>query len=237
MVRSDLCYYIDEYIVLKGDVTLIKTEDRGFIDVINRFLAFKNNAPLSDRISKVNGVLIHNAENLDVVMPMYILLEYSQNHRNTTGSWQNYYRNGSNDFPAKNYNADPIKSSYCFKYETSITVITSNADQQNGENTEQENTKTKKNLEIIVPLKHLSNFWRTLDIVLINCEINLILTQPENGVLTDVITQTAKNSNSTANPTLQPTERIDTSTNATFQITDRKLYVPVVTLSTEDDNR
>ena len=53
---------------------------------------------------------------------------------------------------------------------------TPNADQENGENTEQKNTKTKKNIKIIVLLKHLSNFWRTLDIPLINCEIKLILT-------------------------------------------------------------
>ena len=96
--------------------------------------------------------------------------------KKTTGSLRNYYRDEPNDFLTNNNNANPITNSESCKHKTSITGKTSNENQENGENTEQENTKTKKNLEIIVPLKHLSNFWRTLDILLINCEINLILT-------------------------------------------------------------
>ena len=63
---------------------------------------------------------------------------------------------------------------------------------EDGENTEQRNTKTKRNLEIVVPLKHLSNFWRTLDMPLINCEVSLTLTWSENCVLTDITTQAAR---------------------------------------------
>ena len=59
---------------------------------------------------------------------------------------------------------------------------------EDGEITEQRNTKTKKNLEIVVPLKHLSNFWRTLDMLLINCQVFLTLTWSEKCVLTDIIT-------------------------------------------------
>ena len=89
-----------------------------------------------------------------------------------------------------------------------------------------------KNLEIVVPLKYLSNFWRTLDMPLINCEVSLTLTWSENCVLTNITTQTAA-----AVPGDNPArERIDAPTNATFKITDAKLYVPVVTLSTKDDN-
>ena len=84
-------------------------------------------------------------------MPMYNLLEYSKNYRKTTGSLWNYYRDEPNDFFANNYNANPITNSESFKYKTSITGKTSNANQENGENTERENTKTKKNLEMIVP--------------------------------------------------------------------------------------
>ena len=105
---------------------------------------------------------------------MYNFLEYS--NKKTTGSLRNYYRDEPNDFLTNNNNANPITNSESFKYKTSITGKTSNENQENGENTEQENTKTKKNLETVVPLKHLSNFWRTLDMLLINCEINLILT-------------------------------------------------------------
>ena len=90
MLRSDLCDYSDTYIVLKGDITLTKTEDRGFIDVRNRILPFKNNAPFTDSISKMSGALIDNAENLDAVMSMYNFPEYSKNYRKTTGNLWNY---------------------------------------------------------------------------------------------------------------------------------------------------
>ena len=176
MLRSDLCDFSDAYIVVKGDITLKKDVDKGFIDVSNRSLAFKNNAPFTNCISKINNVLIDNAEDLDIVMPMYNLLEYSKNYRKTTGSLWNYYRDDPNNLPTDNYNADPLTNSESFKYKSSITGKTSNANQEDGENTEQGNTKTKKNLEIVVPLKHLSNFWRTLDMPLINCEVSLTLT-------------------------------------------------------------
>ena len=71
---------------------------------------------------------------------------------------------------------------------------------------------------------------------LINCEINLILTWSEKCVLTDITTQAARDANPNADPPVETKERIDAPTNATFQIKDTKLYVPVVTLSTEDDN-
>ena len=68
MLRSDLCDYSDASIVVKWDVTLTKATNENFIDVRNRFLAFENNAPFTDCILKVNGVLINNAEHLDVAM-------------------------------------------------------------------------------------------------------------------------------------------------------------------------
>ena len=85
---------------------------------------------------------------------MYNLIEYSKNYRNTTGSLWNYYKDDPNDFPANNYNANPITNSESFKYKSSITGKTSHANQENSENTEQVNTKTKKNLGIVVSLKH-----------------------------------------------------------------------------------
>ena len=128
MLRSDLCDYSDAYIVVKGDITLTKTNGRGIIDIRNRFLAFKNNAPFTNCISKINNVLIDNAEDLDIVMPMYNLLEYSKNYKKTTGSCWNYYRYEPNnpplnddDTPTINYNADPITNSESFRYKSSIT--------------------------------------------------------------------------------------------------------------------
>ena len=89
MLRSDLCDFSDAYIVVKGDITLEGDNDA---NKRNKNLAFKNNAPFINCISKINGVKIYNAEDLDVVMPMYNLLEYCKNYRKTTGNIWNYYR-------------------------------------------------------------------------------------------------------------------------------------------------
>ena len=112
MLRSDLCDSNDAYIVVKGNITLEGDNDA---NKQNKNLAFKNNAPFINCISKINGVKIDNAEDLDVVMPMYNLLEYSKNYRKTTGSLWNYYR----DEPI-----NPLFSnSESFKYKTSIQGI------------------------------------------------------------------------------------------------------------------
>ena len=81
MLRSDLCEYFDAYNVVKGDITLTKTNGRGITDIRNKFLAFKNNSPFINCISKIKNVLIDNAVDLDIVMPIYNLLEYSKNYR------------------------------------------------------------------------------------------------------------------------------------------------------------
>ena len=132
-----------------------------------------------------------------------------------------------------NYNANPLANSASFIYKTSFTGKTSNANKESGENTEEGNTETKTNLEIVVPLKHLSNCWRTLDMPLINCEVSLTLTWFENCVLTDITTQNAvaAQGNNPARPAINGPK------NATFKITDTKCYVPIVTLSTQNDNK
>ena len=172
-------------------------------------MAFKNNESFTSCISKISGVQTDKAEDLDVVMPMYNLLEYSKNYRKTTGSLWNYYR----DEPS-----DPLSSdSESFKYKTSITGNTYNIGA--GEEGYDANKVGKNETEVVIPLKHLSNFWRTLNIPLINCEIELILTWSKNCVFADM---TAAN-----NP----------PTGLEFQVTDTKLYVPVVTLSKENDKK
>ena len=164
-------------------------------------------------------------------MPMYNLLEYSKNYRKATGSLWNYYRDETNNPPLNddhpltvNYNADPITNSESFKRKSNITGKTSNANQENGENTEQGNTKTKKHLELVVPLKPLSNCWRTLHMTLINCKVFLTLTWSENCVLTDITTQAAR-ATQRDNPA-RPA--INAPANARFKITDTKLYVQVL---------
>ena len=97
MLRSDLCDYSDAYIVVKGDITLTKTIATGFIHTRNRVLAFKNNAAFTNCTSNINNVLIDNAEDLDIVMPICNLLEYSKTYRKITGSFCNYYRDEPNN--------------------------------------------------------------------------------------------------------------------------------------------
>ena len=181
----------------------------------------KNNAPFVSCISKINNTLIDNAEDLDIVMPMYNLLEYSKNYRKTTGSFWNYYRDEPNSgIGGENNNVNySIKDSKSFDYKTSITG-------------KLEGNNTEKEVEIVVPLKYLSNFWRTLNMPLINCEINLILTWSEKCVLTSKATRDAVPAQG-GNPVLAA---VANPANATSKITDTKLYVPVITLSTKDDN-
>ena len=108
----------------------------------------------------------------------------------------NYYRDEPNNPPAANYNADPITNSDFFTYKSSIRGKTSNAKRENSENTEQGNTKAKKNLEIVAQLKHLSNSWRSSDMPLVNCEVFLTSTWSENCVLTDITTNCKSSSRS-----------------------------------------
>ena len=110
MLRSDLCDYNDAYIIVKGVVS-VSAEERDR-DEMDRDIVLKNNAPF---ISKINGVLIENAEDLDVVMPMYSLLEYSKNHSKTSGSFWNYYRDEITN--ETNYDSGPNK-----KVITSISI-------------------------------------------------------------------------------------------------------------------
>ena len=95
VLRSDLCDCSGAYIVVKGTITVTGTVRNRK----NRSLAFKNNAPFTFFISKINGVYIEKEEDLDIVMPMYNLLEYSKNYSKTSGSLSNYYRDGSNNPP------------------------------------------------------------------------------------------------------------------------------------------
>ena len=116
MLRSDLCDYSDAYIVVKGDITVL----RGNNDAYEKKSAFKNNAPFISCISKIYNTLIDNAEDLDVLMPMYNLIEYSKNSRKTTGTLWNYYRDEPNS-GAEGGVDYYIKNSKSFDYKTSIT--------------------------------------------------------------------------------------------------------------------
>ena len=96
MLRSDLCDYSDVCIVVKGTIDLLAAAANENYKA-QKNLVFKNNAPFRLCISKINITLKVNAEDLDIVMPMYNVLEYSQNYSITSGSLWNYYRDKIND--------------------------------------------------------------------------------------------------------------------------------------------
>ena len=133
--------------------------------------------PVARKFGHKYGKKLNNAAYLDVLMSMYNLLEYIKNYRKATGSLWNYYR----DEPT-----NPLYSnSESFKYKTSITENTYNIG--DGEEGYDENKVGKNETEVVIPLKHLRNFWRSLNILLINCELQLILTWSKNSVLADTI--------------------------------------------------
>ena len=192
MLKSSLCNYSDAYILVKGTITIAGAGDNAAArqaDERDKGVVFKNCAPITNCISEINNTQVDNAKDIDIVMPMYNLIEYSDNYAKTPGSLWQYYRNEPNN---------NLADSESFKFTVKIRGKTPNNDNE-------------KDIEIMVPLKDLSNFWRTLELPLINCEVNLILTWSSTCVITN-------------------------STGAgTFEITDTKLYVPVVTLSTKEN--
>ena len=159
MLRSDLCDYSDAYIIVTGKITVKDPNN----DAYDKKLALKNNALFISCISKINNTLIGNAEDLDLVMPRYNLIEYSKNYRKTTASLWNCYRDEPNSGAEGNINYS-IKDSKSFDYKTSTIGELENNDVE------------KDDITIVVPLKHLSNIWRALDLSLINCEVSLDLT-------------------------------------------------------------
>ena len=161
MLRSDLCDFNDAYIVVKGIVTI--SADERDMDEMNRQFILKNNAPFISCISKINGVLVENAKDLDIVMPMCNSLKYSKNYSKTSASLWNYYRDELTD--ETNDNNGPNKNvinSKPFKYMTSITGSTYNVpriitdDDGNPVNNPYyaRNKRGAKEVEIAVPLKH-----------------------------------------------------------------------------------
>ena len=180
-------------------------------------MASKNNAPFISCISKINDTLIDNAEDLDIVMPMYKLTEYSKNHSKATGSLWDYYRDEPNKSTVGNINYS-IRDSKPFDYKTSIVGRL-------------EGNNKEKEIGIVLPLKHLSNFQRTLDIPLINCEINFILTWFKNCVVT------SKSTRDTDPHAAPAVAAINCPTNAAFERADTKVYAPAVILSTKDDKK
>ena len=205
MLRSSLCDYSDAYILFEGTVTAANSAAaEAAVNNANRNVIFKNCAPFISCISRINNTEIYDAKYLDLVMPMYNLIEYNDKYSKTSGILWQYCRDVPalnddgefTDFTEANATTEP------FNHKVKLIGQTGN----NG----------TKNVEIMVPLKYLSNFLRTLEMPLIDCEITLDLHWYENCVIV------------AANVLARAT---------TFSVTDTKLYVLGVTLSTQDNTK
>ena len=123
MLRSNLCDYSDAYILVKGTITVtapgVNNNVNNIRDKRNRPVILKNNTPFVSCITRINGELIEDADDLDIVMSMYNLLEYSKNYRKTTGSLYNYYRDElSDDADDNNFANINVVNSEVFKLKT-----------------------------------------------------------------------------------------------------------------------
>ena len=139
MLRSNSCDYADAYILVKGTITITFAGDDDAtkrLDERNKAVTFKNCAPFTKCISRINNASIDNAQDIDIVMPMYNLIEYSDNYSKISGSLWQYYKDDPND---------NIRQSESFKSKIKIT----------GKTPASGNIKV---VEIIVLLKHLSKF-------------------------------------------------------------------------------
>ena len=185
-LESSLCDYSDAYILVTGNITVVGGD-------VNTKVAFKNCAPFRKCRTEINETFVDDAEHINIAMAMYNLIEYSDNYSDTSGSLWQFKRDEIEGDVDLTVNAQHIpNNSSSFKYKSSFIT-------------------NRNGVKIAVPLKYLSNFWRSLEIPLINCKVELSLRWYENCILSNV------------------------AGNSTFEITDAKLYVPVVTLSTEDN--
>ena len=179
MLKSSLCDYSDVYIHVSGTITVNNTAAKGAAaNNNNKKVIFKNCAPFTKCISEVNNTNVDDAKDIDIILPIYNLIEYNDNYSKTSGSlWQ--YRKDiralNNNNAIIDFTNDNLTDSFNFKVKMTCQT------RDNG----------TTNVEIMVPLKCLSNFWRILEMRLINCEVNLMLTWSANWIIfsTDVANQ------------------------------------------------
>ena len=152
LLRSSLCDYSDAYILVKGNIIVNNIATEGdAANHTNKNAIFNNCTPFTDYIVKMNNTQIDNPKDIDIVMPMYNLIEHSDNYSKTSGSLWQYCK----DIPAVNNNGSIVdfngtNANDSFNFKTKITGQTDN------------NGRTD-NAEIMVPLKYLSNFEGTLE--------------------------------------------------------------------------
>ena len=227
MLRSNLCDYSDAYILVKGTITVtapgVNNNANNIRDKRNRPVILKNNGPFVSPITRINGELIEDDDDLDVVMSKYNLLEYSKNYRKTIGSLYNYYRDEfSDDADDNNFDNIKVVNSNTFKYKNKIIGNTYNVNA--GADGYDVNKNGTQEVELAIPLKYLGNFWRALNIPLISCEVSLELKWDKNSIITSLEQRGIGGGN-----------RDNAPTGATLARNDCKLYVPAVTLSKDDE--
>ena len=170
-------------------------------------VAFKNCAPFTRCVTHINDKHVETAEKWDKIMPMHNLIGYSDNYAGSSGSLYQFKRDESPMNDARNPLNVALDHSASFKY---IASLSGKAD----------NDRSLENAKIVVPLKYLSNFFMSLEIPLINCEIHLKLNWNNNCVIHGADTYAGGDNG---------------NNKIIFKITSTKLYVPIVTLSTKDN--
>ena len=229
MLRSNLCDYSDAYILVKGTITVtapgVNNNLNNIRDKRNRPVILKNNTQFVSCIRRINGELIEDTDDLDIVMSMYNLLEYSKNYRKTIGSLYNYYRDElSDDADDNNFDNIKVVNSNTFKYKNKIIGNTYNVNA--GADDYDVNKNGTPEVELAIPLKYLGNFWRALNIPLISCEVSLELKWDKNCIIASLEQRDIGGGN-----------RDNAPTGTTLSITDCKLYIPSVTLSKDDETK
>ena len=204
VIKPNLCDYSDAYVLVTGDIKVAA-------DAADTNVAFKNCDLFTRCATHINDQHIEPVENLDITMPMYNLIECSDNYADSSGSLCQLKRDESPMNNAGNPDNVPLNNSTSFKYKASLLEKATDPDG---------NDRSLKNTKIVVPLNYLSNFFRSLKMPLINCKTHLELNWNDNCVMYGAITYVGGDN---AN---------DRETK--FQITSTKSYVPVVILSTKD---
>ena len=151
LIKSSLSDYSDAYILVSENINVTGGD-------ANTKAAFKNCAPFKDCRTEINDAFVDYADFIDITMPMYNVIEYSDNYFDTSGSLWNFKR----DEIIGNINVTNNNSS-SFKYKSNL-IGSTDADGAN---------RNKGNIKIAVPLKYLSNFWRSLEMPLINCKVEI----------------------------------------------------------------
>ena len=168
-IKPNVCDYSDAYILVTGDIKVAAV-------AADTNIAFKNCAPFTSCATHINDEHVETTENLDIIIPMYNLIEYSDNYSDSSGSLWQFKRDESPMNDAGNPLNVALDNSTSFKYKASVLgKADDDDDDDHDDHDNDDNDRLLKNIKLVVPLKYLSNFFRSLEMLLINCKIHLEL--------------------------------------------------------------